>query len=198
MVLGSSWGLNNTLTQVAAQTTQIFMTSAAAWPSNPNMTTGGSPEPGHSCGLWWQHGPWTSKQTWLQRDSGPRNDPGSSQSLYITRALSGSIGHSDGDGRCSGTYVALVATQVLGILKVFGDNRNHRHRHRSLLQQGHWIQTWPLSEAKAQMSPWPQMTSRAPIPDCSSLPSPVHICLFPQAIAIFPSLSHAPSYIGSS
>lgn len=35
---------------------------AVVYPMVTDLATGGSPVSGHSCGLWWQHGPCTSTQ----------------------------------------------------------------------------------------------------------------------------------------
>lgn len=43
--------------QLAVHVPQIWVAPEAAWPLGTNMVTGGGPDPGHPCGLWWQHGP---------------------------------------------------------------------------------------------------------------------------------------------
>lgn len=43
-------------------TRQICIALVTAQSPDTNVATGCDPNPGHPCGLWWYHGPWTSTQ----------------------------------------------------------------------------------------------------------------------------------------
>lgn len=62
MALGSTLDLTSAVAKGDSADHSGRLVLAAAHPSDPNMARGSGPEARHSCGLWWQHGPWTSTQ----------------------------------------------------------------------------------------------------------------------------------------
>lgn len=58
---------------LAVHVIQICMAPAVAQLSDTNLVTGGSPDPGYLCVLWWQQAPSTSTQTQAAEGHGPRH-----------------------------------------------------------------------------------------------------------------------------
>lgn len=71
--------------QLAVHVPQIWVAPEAARPLDTNMVTGGGPDSGHPCGLWWQQEPWSAMQT--KNAEGPQTLTSSSTATCAQKRL---------------------------------------------------------------------------------------------------------------